>query len=222
MLRIQIPRVGLQVPLSQQLLTRGKGVRRLHCFSSTSSSNQQQQHSQYEIKIVTGDKRGASTNANVFLSIFDSEDNEYHVPVDPTASFERNTTTTLLLDNSNVKNINDVSKIRVGHDGSETGSGWYLDSIVIHDPRGDNNKETVKFLLQEWLGKSDSGGTSGPATRELGSSNKDTHHIEEMFDINALPLKSPYLLDHAGFCIPHPEKVKEGEGRKAVCKNAYG
>ena len=80
-----------------------------------------------KIQIITGDKRGASTSSNVFVSLYDNNNNEYKVPVDPTTTFERNEMTTLLLENSDIKSLDEICKIRVGHDGeNEVGSGWFL------------------------------------------------------------------------------------------------
>ena len=70
--------------------------------------------STYEIQVITGDKRGASTNSNVFVSLFDNKNNEFEVPIDPNATFERNGSTFLLLENSEIESLNDISKVRVG------------------------------------------------------------------------------------------------------------
>ena len=201
--------------------------------------------STYEIQIITGDKRGASTSSNVFVSLYDNNNNEYKVPVDPTTTFERNEMTTLLLENSDIKSLDEICKIRVGHDGeNEVGSGWFLDRVIIssedsnnnynkdensktlhyesdnnNNNNHNNNNDSIEFFLHGWIGKSDSGGVDGPLIQDIDLFD-DNAHVEEVFDINALPAQSPYKLDVGGFCIPHPEKVKQGE--KAVCTNAYG
>ena len=96
----------------------------------------------YEIQVITGDKRGASTNSTVFLSIFDNNNNEYDVPIEPTASFKRNDTTTLTLENADIQSLQDIRKIRVGHDGeNEIGSGWFLDRVIVKHVSNDDSQE---------------------------------------------------------------------------------
>ena len=179
--------------------------------------------STYEIEIVTGDKRGAATSANVFLSLFDTKDNEYQVPIESTISFTRNSSIKVLFNDVQISSLDDIYKVRIGHDGdSEIGSGWFLDRVVVYDALNNpTEKPSLKkeFFLYEWIGKSDSGGIDGPEVRDI-ECFRDEDLDAEVFEIESLPKQSPYSLQAGGFCIPHPEKVKRGE--KAVCKQTIG
>ena len=143
-------------------------------------------------KFVTGDRRGAATDANVFLSLFDAEANEYQVPIETAISFKRNSSVKVVLDDVQISSIDDICKVRVGHDGdSDIGSGWFLDRIVLYDaPKRCKEKLALKeFVLCEWIGKSDSGGIDGPEVRDIECFN-DENLEATVFEIESLPKKS--------------------------------
>ena len=192
-------------------------------FGGRRFARQKSLFSTYEIEIVTGDRRGAATDANVFLSLFDAEANEYQVPIETAISFKRNSSVKVVLDDVQISSIDDICKVRVGHDGdSDIGSGWFLDRIVLYNaPKRckENTSFKKEFVLCEWIGKSDSGGIDGPEVRDIECFN-DENLEATVFEIESLPKKSPYRLVAGGFCTPHPEKVKRGE--KAVCKRTFG
>jgi hypothetical protein len=63
--------------------------------------------------------------------------------------------------------LGDLTKIRIGHDGSNFGSDWFLEKVVI------TNKESTKkwyFLHGRWLGK---GEDDGSLEREIAASSED-------------------------------------------------
>ena len=139
--------------------TRAKYFSRMHTlkrirflsgvYAKKRFARQKSLFSTYEIEIVTGDRRGAATDANVFLSLFDAEANEYHVPIEPTTSFKRNSSVKIMLDDVQISSLNDICKVRVGHDGdSEIGSGWFLDRIVLYDAP---NRCIKKLVLKKSL-----------------------------------------------------------------------
>ncbi|CAF1123841.1 unnamed protein product [Adineta ricciae] len=104
----------------------------------------------YEVTVKTGDKRGAGTDANVYLSMFgdktNSERHELKETTDRTINrFEKGATNRFKIQGADVGKI---KTIRIEHDGTGIGAGWYLDSIEIHHvPRN----ETYMFPVDRWL-----------------------------------------------------------------------
>ncbi|KAL7828480.1 hypothetical protein SRHO_G00321140 [Serrasalmus rhombeus] len=83
----------------------------------------------YEITVVTGDVWAAGTNANVFIQIYgDQGKTEFITLISRSNSFERGTTDIF---KTEAKDVGQIFKIRIGHDGSGIGAGWYLDKVDI-------------------------------------------------------------------------------------------
>ena len=133
--------------------TRAKYFSRMHTlkrirFGGKRFSRQKSLFSTYEIEIITGDRRGAATDANVFLSLFDAEANEYHVPIEPTTSFKRNSSVKIMLDDVQISSLNDICKVRVGHDGDSEAVRDGFDRIVLYDAP---NRCIKKLVLKKSL-----------------------------------------------------------------------
>ncbi len=60
--------------------------------------------------------------------------------------------------------LDDLDKIRIGHDNSGAGPGWHLDRVVVQNPV---NGKSVEFPCGRWL---DSKEDDGAIERELGQS----------------------------------------------------
>ncbi|KAI4894673.1 hypothetical protein NFI96_015585 [Prochilodus magdalenae] len=83
----------------------------------------------YEITVVTGDVWAAGTNANVFIQIFgDQGKTEVLTLKSRSNNFERGTSDIFKIE---AKNVGQIFKIRIGHDGTGIGAGWYLDKVDI-------------------------------------------------------------------------------------------
>ncbi|XP_011477254.1 lipoxygenase homology domain-containing protein 1-like [Oryzias latipes] len=83
----------------------------------------------YEITVITGDVMFAGTNANVFIQIYgDKGKTEVITLQSRSNNYERNTTEIFKIE---AKDVGKVFKIRIGHDGSGTGSGWFLESVDV-------------------------------------------------------------------------------------------
>lgn len=111
----------------------------------------------YHVYVHTGDKRGAGTNANIFLNIFGELGDTGDRPLEESKTnrnkFERNQVDEFLIEAVSLKTL---EKVRVGHDSTGPGSGWFLDKVVIKDPE-DNTKEYV-FPCNRWLAKDEDDG----------------------------------------------------------------
>ncbi|XP_071500737.1 lipoxygenase homology domain-containing protein 1-like [Diadema antillarum] len=84
----------------------------------------------YEITVFTGDRSGAGTDANVFLTMYGDEGSkteEFQLR-NRTDNFERNMTDKFKIE---AEDVGPLSKIRIGHDGAGRFAGWFLDKVII-------------------------------------------------------------------------------------------
>ncbi|XP_026052473.1 lipoxygenase homology domain-containing protein 1-like [Carassius auratus] len=83
----------------------------------------------YEVTVVTGDVWAGGTNANVFLQIYGEEGKTELIQLKSRSNnFERGTTEIFRIEGLDVGR---VYKIRIGHDGSGIGAGWFLEKVDI-------------------------------------------------------------------------------------------
>ncbi|XP_071394579.1 lipoxygenase homology domain-containing protein 1 [Centroberyx affinis] len=83
----------------------------------------------YEVTVVTGDVTYAGTNARVFIQIYgDKGKSEVLTLQSRSNNFERNTTEIFKLA---ARDVGKIFKIRIGHDGSGIGSGWFLETVDV-------------------------------------------------------------------------------------------
>uniref|UniRef100_A0AAV2MQR6 PLAT domain-containing protein n=1 Tax=Knipowitschia caucasica TaxID=637954 RepID=A0AAV2MQR6_KNICA len=88
-----------------------------------------EQSMNYEISVVTGDVTFAGTNARVFIQMFGEKGKtEVTILESRSNNFERNTTEIYKIEG---KDIGKIFKIRIGHDGSGIGPGWFLESVDV-------------------------------------------------------------------------------------------
>ncbi|CAF4182729.1 unnamed protein product, partial [Rotaria sordida] len=106
----------------------------------------------YEIIVYTGDKTGAGTDSQVYITLFGKDGKrteKIHLKnsnnKDP---FERNRT-----DKFCVKSdyIGELVKLRIEHDNSGLGPGWFLDRIVVTDLYDPKTKYFA--TCNQWLAK---------------------------------------------------------------------
>jgi len=84
----------------------------------------------YTIAIKTGDKPRAGTNARVFLTLFGTtgQTGEIHLNHPNYNDFVRGKLDTF---NMTLSDIGDPKKVRLRHDNTRKGAGWYLESIDV-------------------------------------------------------------------------------------------
>lgn len=103
----------------------------------------------YKIAVHTGDKRGAGTDANIYIILHGENGDTGKRPLESSGNnFERGRVDTFGIE---AFDIGDLTKVTIGHDGSGFGSGWFLDNIIIRDETL-RNKE-YKFQCGRWLDK---------------------------------------------------------------------
>ncbi|XP_048241483.1 lipoxygenase homology domain-containing protein 1-like isoform X2 [Haliotis rufescens] len=122
----------------------------------TASGSQMLGTTRYVIDVKTGDVRGAGTDANVFLKIFgskgDTGDMQLKSSESATNKFERNRTDKFIKDASD---IGKIKSVRIGHDGTKPGAGWFLDNVSIDIP---SRGEHYYFAAHRWLAKDEEDG----------------------------------------------------------------
>uniref|UniRef100_A0ACB8FDZ6 Uncharacterized protein n=2 Tax=Sphaerodactylus townsendi TaxID=933632 RepID=A0ACB8FDZ6_9SAUR len=111
---------------------------------------------EYIIKVYTGDKRGAGTDANVHIILFGDKDSsqliQLNKSLDHRDPFERGKTDTFKI---NTKNVGRLQKIEIGHDGKGFGSGWFLEKVEITD---ESTSEQHCFSCNRWLAEDEGDG----------------------------------------------------------------
>jgi hypothetical protein len=87
----------------------------------------------YNVKIKTGDKRGAGTNANVRIQLIgelgETDKNGYLLDKSGYDDFERGAQDTYQVRAD--KDLGNIEKVRIWHDNANSGAGWYLDKINV-------------------------------------------------------------------------------------------
>ena len=99
--------------------------------------------------MLTGDKFGAGTDANVFITMFGKTgDTGKRALVKAGENlFERNVTSTFDLE---CKSLGGVSKIIIEHDNKGVGASWHCDSVTITDQK---TQDVWNFNCNEWIDK---------------------------------------------------------------------
>ncbi|XP_056377904.1 oxygen-regulated protein 1 [Hyla sarda] len=115
----------------------------------------------YKIEVVTGDLWNAGTEANVYISLQgqygDTGSRQLHKSNKPNP-FIKGQTDSFFLE---AVHLGDLHTIIIGHDGLESGNGWYLEKVIVHDEVYDKE---YTFLCYRWL---DEGEEDGKIVRKL-------------------------------------------------------
>ena len=82
----------------------------------------------FRLDVITGDRRGAGTDANVFVELVGERASSGTKTLDAQRSdFERGNTDTFRLEVSTA--IGALKKLRIGHDNKGWNPGWYLEQV---------------------------------------------------------------------------------------------
>ena len=121
--------------------------------------------SYYKISTVTGDRRGAGTDANVYIILYGEKGDSGKRKLEaPGNSFERAKSDSFGIECVELGNIH---KVIIGHDGAGIGSGWFLDKVIVNSM---SLKKDFYFLCGRWL---DSNEDDGKIERELTAQDSD-------------------------------------------------
>ncbi|XP_072269601.1 lipoxygenase homology domain-containing protein 1 [Pyxicephalus adspersus] len=112
-------------------------------------------HTVYEVVTITGDVRGAGTDANVFVTLFGEFGitPKIHLTSKSRTAFERTKTDVFRV---KTNNVGPLKKIRIEHDNTGMNAGWYLDRVIVTDM----NRPHLRFYFpcNNWLSKEDGDG----------------------------------------------------------------
>ncbi|XP_016306772.1 lipoxygenase homology domain-containing protein 1-like [Sinocyclocheilus anshuiensis] len=108
----------------------------------------------YELIVITGDEKGAGTDANVFITIFGSngDSGQRQLTKKFQNLFERGQTNRFILE---LLGLGDLLRIHVEHDNSGLSPGWLLSRIEITNTA---NAVTTIFICGKWLDKNKADG----------------------------------------------------------------
>ncbi|XP_075441794.1 lipoxygenase homology domain-containing protein 1 isoform X2 [Ascaphus truei] len=112
-------------------------------------------HTVYEVVTITGDVRGAGTDANVFVTLFGEFGitPKIHLTSKSRTAFERTKTDVFRV---KTNNVGPLKKIRIEHDNTGMNAGWFLDRVVVTDM----NRPHLRFYFpcNNWLSKEEGDG----------------------------------------------------------------
>uniref|UniRef100_A0A6B2KXQ4 PLAT domain-containing protein n=1 Tax=Arcella intermedia TaxID=1963864 RepID=A0A6B2KXQ4_9EUKA len=107
----------------------------------------------YDIEVITGDRHGAGTDANVSIVIHGEHGDSGVVPLEnKLGQFKRKSSANFSVSTAH---LGLLTKIRIGHDGTGIGSGWFLDKVIVNDAK--TNKDYF-FLVGKWFAKDEDDG----------------------------------------------------------------
>ncbi|RNA02032.1 tetratricopeptide repeat 25 [Brachionus plicatilis] len=110
--------------------------------------------SEFTVTVVTSNKLGAGTDSNVFINIFGENGETGKLALDRREEkgklFDKGNTDTFIVE---TKNVGDIKKINLSHDGKGIGAGWHIDRVEIT-----NNNVTKKFPIDRWLDEDEGDG----------------------------------------------------------------
>lgn len=133
----------------------------------------------YKVSVRTADKRGAGTDAHVFLILHgDKGDSGKRALESAGNNFERGKVDIFGFE---AFDVGELTKITVGHDGSGPGAGWFLDNVIVRDETH-RNKE-YKFQCGRWL---DAGEDDGLIVRDLPTSEVITNSSQVVYEVKVI------------------------------------
>ncbi|CAF1086227.1 unnamed protein product, partial [Brachionus calyciflorus] len=110
---------------------------------------------EYTIKVLTGNKLGAGTDANVYINVYGEKGETGKVQLENSTTnnnpFEKGK---LDVFNIETRNVGEIKKINISHDGKGTGAGWYCETIEVNN----KNMTPKLFKIARWLDESEGDG----------------------------------------------------------------
>ncbi|XP_006835208.1 PREDICTED: lipoxygenase homology domain-containing protein 1 [Chrysochloris asiatica] len=110
----------------------------------------------FSVTIKTGDKKNAGTDANVFIILFGTQDNNGMTLLKSSKTnsdkFERNSIEIFTVE---TVDLGDLWKIRIGHDNTGKAPGWFVDWVEVDAP---SLGKCMMFPCGRWLAKNEDDG----------------------------------------------------------------
>ncbi|XP_012940984.2 lipoxygenase homology domain-containing protein 1, partial [Aplysia californica] len=110
---------------------------------------------EYEVVTVTGERQGAGTNSNVFMTLFGKTGttSKIHLKNNNKSLFTKGSSDVFRF-KSNC--VGPMTKLRIEHDNTGFAPGWYLERVVITDLK--NSQWKYFFPCGQWLAKDEGDG----------------------------------------------------------------
>ncbi|KAK2194040.1 hypothetical protein NP493_3g07026 [Ridgeia piscesae] len=107
----------------------------------------------YKVTVFTGDKKGAGTDADVFITMFGDLGDSGERRLDTSKNnFERAQQDEFVLE---CPSLGTLHRVRISHDNSGFGPGWFLDKIIVDDT---SQNRVYEFPCQRWLAENEDDG----------------------------------------------------------------
>ncbi|XP_048796074.1 lipoxygenase homology domain-containing protein 1-like isoform X1 [Lagopus muta] len=120
--------------------------------------SQEGNQTEYTIKVYTGHRMGAGTDANVHIVLFGNEDKSevFHLSqsLEHQDPFEKGMVDTFKI---KTKKLGSLCSIEIGHDGKGFASGWFLEKVEIMDA---SRNSVYFFNCNRWLAGDGSDGST--------------------------------------------------------------
>lgn len=162
-------------------------------------------HITYEVRVFTGNQRGAGTSSNVFVSLQGSRDHTDQQYLYG-GRFERASVEKFVIEAP--FDIGEIRSVVVGTDETGPTGGWYLDKVEINGQA---------FPCKKWFGK-DAYGKTGPLSQVLTPNEENSLNSQALR--STMPSAKEFRLLTAADVIPHPEKQKLEKSR--LCTEDFG
>ncbi|CAF3234025.1 unnamed protein product [Rotaria socialis] len=102
----------------------------------------------YKVTVFTGNKSGAGTDADVFITLFGNQGQTGQTKLDnKTDAFEAGKKDEFTVE---CPAVGEINKILIEHNNKGLSSGWFLDRILIEDTQ---DHRTYEFPCNRWLAK---------------------------------------------------------------------
>ncbi|XP_030875852.1 lipoxygenase homology domain-containing protein 1-like [Leptonychotes weddellii] len=110
----------------------------------------------FSVTVKTGDKKNAGTDANVFVTLFGTQDNTGMTLLKSSKTnsdkFERDSIEIFTVE---TLDLGDLWKVRIGHDNTGKAPGWFVDWVEVDAP---SLGKCMTFPCGRWLAKNEDDG----------------------------------------------------------------
>ncbi|XP_032715367.1 lipoxygenase homology domain-containing protein 1 [Lontra canadensis] len=110
----------------------------------------------FSVTVKTGDKKNAGTDANVFITLFGTQDNTGMTLLKSSKTnsdkFERDSIEIFTVE---TLDLGDLWKVRIGHDNTGKAPGWFVDWVEVDAP---SLGKCMMFPCGRWLAKNEDDG----------------------------------------------------------------
>ncbi|XP_048219317.1 lipoxygenase homology domain-containing protein 1 isoform X3 [Perognathus longimembris pacificus] len=111
----------------------------------------------FSVTIKTGDKKNAGTDANVFITLFGTQDDTGMTLLKSSKTnsdkFERDSIDIFTVE---TLDLGDLWRVRIGHDNTGKAPGWFVDWVEVDAP---SLGKCMTFPCGRWLAKNEDDGT---------------------------------------------------------------